>query len=144
MMLNGASSGCVNNVNAIVVTRFCCPDRSTMVQIALRHQLLKPTVFRNVPGFRGVRLLLYWKDRELHSVSLWAHKAAILGMGEISAHVTLSRLPRRLGVSTTCDVYSSEGDWRTVLFDSEGARPSLMSATWLTGNPKKEARDVTY
>jgi len=100
----------------VVVTRFECPSLRTLVIIRLRHGALKRHVRRKADGFIAVRTVVDWRRRTMLSISLWRSLDSIYAMGNVRQHVAAARLPRLLGVATTCGIYYLVGDWRRVMF----------------------------
>lgn len=104
---------------AVVVTRFRC---STLVNFALLlclHRWIKKYIRRDTVGLVGVALLVIWSKRTVISISLWQDVDSIYSMGQCEKHITVSRIPRRLGIDTDSHIFSCAGEWKQVLF---GAR----------------------
>ena len=40
-------------------------------------------------------------------------------MGEVREHIEAARIPRRLGIATTCGIYTFEGECSAVMFGVE-------------------------
>lgn len=100
----------------VVITRFECRTLPRLLYLVLRHSATKRAVRRSAKGYVGSRAIVDWRQRTLMSVSLWRSVASIFSMGEVQEHVVAARLPRRLGIATTCGIYTFAGDWRTVMF----------------------------
>jgi hypothetical protein len=100
----------------VVVTRFECPSLRALVIIRLRHSALKRHVRRKADGFIAVRTVVDWRKRTMLSISLWQSLDSIYAMGNVRQHVAAARVPRLLGVATTCGIYYLVGDWRRVMF----------------------------
>ena len=107
-----------------MVTRFDCLTVRNMRRISRMHWPMSRLVKDEVEGFIGVKLLKDWPNRTVYSISLWQDRQSIYGMGEVSAHVRASRVPARLGVTTSCGVFDYAGDWRNVLFGKGWGGPS--------------------
>ncbi len=103
----------------VVVTRFECPTLTALIIIRLIHTRLKPAVRRGAKGFLGVTTNVNWKQRTMLSISLWKDLDSIYSMGNVPRHIMASRVPSRLGVSTTCGIFCLAGDWRRVMFRGE-------------------------
>jgi len=100
----------------VVVTRFECGSVARLLAIRLLHSRLKRHVRQGATGFIAVRTVTDWRRRTMLSISLWESLDSIYSMGEVPQHVAASRIPVRLGVSTTCGIYYLVGDWRRVMF----------------------------
>jgi hypothetical protein len=104
---------------AVVVTRFACRSRRQILLIRWLHYRMKPAVEGYAPGFLGVRLYIDWRRRVVRSVSLWSDLASLYGMGDVREHIEAARIPRRLGIATTCGIYTFEGECSAVMFGVE-------------------------
>lgn len=112
-----------------MITRFECPSiRSLLVVLAL-HKRVKRDVRRVADGYLGGATVVSWKTRTVLSISLWQRFDSIYAMGNARAHVLASRVPRRLGVSTSCGIYAYTGEWRRLMFDAPGQEHDPLSAT---------------
>lgn len=100
----------------VVVTRFECGSLASLAAIRLMHIRLKHDVRRHATGFIAVRTVTSWRRRTMLSISLWESLDSIYSMGEVPQHVAAARVPVKLGVATTCGIYSLVGDWRRVMF----------------------------
>jgi hypothetical protein len=100
----------------IVVTRFTCPNVSTLLRLVPRHVWVKHHVLRRVTGVLQSYAVIEWRARRLMSVSLWVDVESIYAMGTVPQHIHAARIPHRLGVTTDCSIYSLSGDWRQVMF----------------------------
>jgi hypothetical protein len=100
----------------VVVTRFECGTVRNVLAILVLHARLKLDVRRQARGFVGIRLLVDWRRRTILSISLWRDLESVYSMGDVPRHVAATRLPRGLGVDTTCGVFCFIGDWRRVMF----------------------------
>jgi hypothetical protein len=115
--LNDDPAGAVQGrAGAVVITRFDCPSRWTLLVLLVLHWRMKRHVRRHADGFLGVMMTVDWRRRTLLNVSLWSDSGSIYSMGRVSRHVAAARLPSRLGVRTDGAVYPYAGDWRRVLF----------------------------
>jgi hypothetical protein len=113
----------------VVVTLFQCGTIAKMLLIRKLHHRLKHRVYRKAKDFLGVYLILDWRSRTVRSVSLWASLSGVSELGEVPEHVEATRIPGSLGIQTLCGIFSYEGDWLKVLFDSRVNRPSPL-AVW--------------
>jgi hypothetical protein len=102
----------------VVVTRFECRSRFSVLAIRLLHIRLKHDVRRQATGFVGVKVLVDWRRRMLLSISLWEDINSLYSMGQVPRHVRVVRVPASLGAQTTCGVFCFVGDWRRVMFAS--------------------------
>lgn len=89
-----------------------------MIIVRRLHRKLKRRIVRRLAGLDDVILSYDWSNRIIRNISIWSNINLIYGMGEIPEHVRLSRLPSRMGITTSCEVFSSIGDWRHVLFEN--------------------------
>lgn len=102
----------------VVVTRFECGTRRNLCWLLAMHARVKRDVRRHGNGLVGVKMLIDWRRRTLYSISLWRDLDSVYSMGNVPRHVTAARVPRVLGVETTCGVFCYVGDWRRVMFRS--------------------------
>lgn len=102
----------------VVVTRFECPGRMTMVRLLLVHRKVKRDVIRTAEGCVGAKVIVDWRQRTFLSVSLWRDGESLYAMGEVARHIRAARLPRVLNVRTASGVFCYVGDWRRVLFST--------------------------
>ncbi len=102
----------------VVVTRFECPNLVTLLLLLVLHVRIKRDVRRYGRGLIGSRAVVDWRRRTMWSVSLWPDLDSVYSMGSVPRHVIGSRVPRRLGVATSCGVFCFAGDWRRVMFRS--------------------------
>jgi hypothetical protein len=94
------------------------------------HWRLKRAVQNQATGYLGVARIVRLRERTLLNVSLWEDLESLRSMGRVPRHVDATRVPRRLGVSTSGGVYPFAGDWRRVLFALPGrGRPPLHQST---------------
>jgi hypothetical protein len=100
----------------VVITRFECPSLWRLVRILARHYRVKREVRRVADGYLGSTTYIHWGRRTLLSISLWRSLDSIYDMGKANSHIEASRVPARLGVSTTCGIYTYAGDWRQLMF----------------------------
>jgi hypothetical protein len=117
----------------VVVTRFECPGLYALLLVKLLHHRVRPQVRAVAPGYLGGTTLVRWRTRTLLSLSLWRDLDGVYDMGQARRHVLAARVPSRLGVRTSCDVYARSGEWRRVMFgvpSPEGrGRPSAGGRT---------------
>lgn len=100
----------------VVITRFECRSLLRLLYLMLKHSSTKRAVRRSAKGYVDSVAIVDWRQRTLISVSLWRSVASIFSMGEVREHVFAARLPRKLGIATTCGIYKFAGDWRSVMF----------------------------
>ncbi len=100
----------------VVVTRFECGNLPALIAVRLLHARMKRHVRRGASGFLGVRTIVYWRDRTMVTVSLWQSLESIYSLGNVSQHVSATKVPAYLGVETTCGIFYLVGDWRRVMF----------------------------
>lgn len=112
----------------VIVTRFECRTLPRLAWILLLHTRLKLDVRRQSSGFIGVKALVDWRMRTLRSISLWQDLDSVYSMGNVPRHVSAARVPRALGVETTCGVFCFVGDWRRVMFRSPSQSRSPLRA----------------
>lgn len=105
----------------MIVTRFECPNRWVLVYLLALHVRVKRDVRRHVPGLIASRVVVLWRQRTMLSISLWPDLDSVYGMGSVPRHITGSRIPAQLGVTTSSGVFAFAGDWRRVLFGSPAA-----------------------
>jgi hypothetical protein len=103
----------------VVVTRFECGNLLTLLTLRAVHVRIKSEVRRQAAGLIGVTTFIDWRSRTMLSISLWQNFGSIYSMGNVPQHVSVSRLPGRLGVTTTCGIFSLTGDWRRAMFRSD-------------------------
>jgi hypothetical protein len=99
-----------------VLTRFACPNLYALLVVKLLHYRVRPQVRRVAPGYLGGTTIVQWRSRTLLSLSLWRDLDGVYDMGQARRHVLAARVPGRLGVRTSCDVYTLRGEWRHVMF----------------------------
>jgi hypothetical protein len=104
---------------AVVVTRFACRTRRNVLLVWWLHHRVKPAVRARVRGLLGIRLYIDWRQRVVRSVSLWTDPAYLYDMGKVDEHIEVARVPRRLGIKTSCGIYTHEGDCSEVMFGVE-------------------------
>jgi hypothetical protein len=112
------SKGCV------VITRFECQVLLRLLFLIALHRRLQRDVRRRTNGFVGATAIVDWRNRTLISISLWSDLDAVYSMGQVPSHIEAARLPRRLGIATSCGVYAFAGDWRRVLFGTQAQAQS--------------------
>jgi hypothetical protein len=100
----------------IVVTRFECPGLWRLIVLMVLHRRLERDVRRHATGFLGMSLLVGWRTRTLLNISLWRDMDAVHSMGGVRRHVDATRVPSRLGVTTSGGIYAFAGDWKRVMF----------------------------
>lgn len=103
----------------VVVTSFSCPSILHVILIRALHWQIKPQVQRDSDGLIASAVWVDWKRLRVFSFSLWESLASLYSMGTCPAHVAAARIPKRLGISTACTVFTALGDWRTVLFGGD-------------------------
>jgi hypothetical protein len=111
----------------VMITRFECPNRVTMLVVALLHERIKRDVRRRVPGYLGAVMVRDWRRRTVLSVTLWDKIESVYGMGGVDRHIEAARVPARLGIDTRCGVFCYAGDWREVMFHSTHGNPSPLA-----------------
>jgi hypothetical protein len=104
----------------VVVTGFECPGIWPLLIVLVMHHRMRRKVRRQAEGFIDVTMVVGWRRRSLLSISLWEDVQSLYSMGRVSRHIEATRVPRRLGVVTSGAVYTSAGDWRTVMFGTPG------------------------
>ncbi|GAA1710674.1 hypothetical protein GCM10009765_69960 [Fodinicola feengrottensis] len=100
----------------VVITRFACPSLSGLFRLMVLHIHIKRQVRRQAPGFVGGKAVILWRQRTMLSITLWRHLDDIYDMGKVNAHIMAARVPARLGIQTSCGIYSYSGDWRAIMF----------------------------
>jgi hypothetical protein len=113
-----ASKGCV------VITRFECQTLLRLLFLIALHRRLERDVTRHAKGLVGATAMVDWRNRTLISISLWSDLDALYSMGQVPSHIEAARLPRRLGIATSCGVYAFAGDWRRVMFGAQAQAQS--------------------
>jgi hypothetical protein len=113
----------------VVITRFECPSRWRLLRVLAMHFWVKKEIRRVAEGYVGGTTLIDWKQRTLLSFSLWRRLDCIYDMGDSNRHIKASRVPARLGVSTSCGIYAYSGDWRQIMFGTSLAAPEPLFAT---------------
>lgn len=108
----------------VVVTRFDCPNYRSLLAVLALHTRLKIEVRRHATGFLGIKRHVDLRRRTVLSISLWRDLDSIYSMGQVRGHVEATRIPRGLGIATSCGVFCFVGDWRRVLFGGSGRRAS--------------------
>jgi len=101
---------------AVVVTMFDCRSRRNIVLLWWLHRRLRSHVRARAKGFLGIRLYIDWRRRVVRSVSLWADPPSVYSIGDVPAHVAAARIPPRLGIQTSCGMYTYEGACSAVMF----------------------------
>lgn len=114
---------------AVVVTTFQFRSLATYFMFKVLHRRLHADVRRDAPGFISVSLVSMLRQRRCMSVSLWRDKDSIYDMGKVDRHVQSVRLTPKLAYSTSCTVFSVEGNWRDVLFPRRADRTDGASGT---------------
>ncbi len=99
-----------------VLTRFVCPSLYALLVVKLLHYRVRPQIRRVAPAYLGGTTIVHWRSRTLLSLSLWRDLDGVYDMGQARRHVLAARVPGRLGVRTSCDVYTRRGEWRHVMF----------------------------
>ena len=100
----------------VVVTRFECGGLVNLLTLLVLHVRIKRAVRRHAPALIGSRVVVDWRRKVMFSVSMWPDIDSVYAMGGVNRHVLAARLPRRIGVRTTCGVFCYAGDWRRVMF----------------------------
>ncbi|MEU4645722.1 hypothetical protein [Micromonospora sp. NPDC023814] len=100
----------------VVITKFHCGGLGRILLILLLHIRVKRDVRRYATGFIGIKLLVEWRQRTVWSISLWRDLDSVYSMGSVSRHVAASRVPAKLGVRTSCDIFCHVGEWTRVMF----------------------------
>jgi hypothetical protein len=116
----------------VVVTRFECGTLPKLLWILAMHVRVKIDVRRQSSGLVGVKALVDWRGRTVYSISLWRDLDSVYSMGNVPRHVSAARVPRVMGVETTCGVFCYVGDWRRVMFRS----PSPPRSPLRPGHPE--------
>jgi hypothetical protein len=101
---------------AVVVTMFDCGSRWNIVLIWLLHRRIRSRVRARARGFLDIRLYIDWRRRIVRSVSLWADPPSVYNIGDVPEHVAVTRIPPRLGIQTSCGMYTYEGACSAVMF----------------------------
>jgi len=110
----------------VVITRFECPNLPVLVYLLVLHRKVRRAVRDSADGFVTVQTFVDWRTRTLLSISVWKDLASLYSMGNVTLHITATRVPSRLGVRTSSGVYCYVGDWRRVLFRHDRApRPPI-------------------
>jgi hypothetical protein len=99
-----------------VLTRFECPNLYALLVVKLLHYRVRPQIRRVAPGYLGGTTSVQWRSRTVLSLSLWRDLDGVYDMGQATRHVLAARVPSRLGVRTSCDIYTRRGEWRHVMF----------------------------
>ncbi|SCE78781.1 hypothetical protein GA0074695_1116 [Micromonospora viridifaciens] len=113
----------------VVITRFHCGDLARLLLVLMLHIRVKRDVRRHASGFLGIKLLVEWRQRTVWSISLWRDLDSVYSMGAVSRHVAASRVPAKLGVSTSCDIFCHVGEWTRVMFGGAERRSGPGSRT---------------
>lgn len=100
----------------MVITRFECQSYYALVLVRILHHRIGRDVHRYAKGYLGGTTLIRWRQRLLLNFSMWDDLGSIYDMGQVTRHVSASRVPYRLGVATSCGIYTYRGDWRNVMF----------------------------
>ncbi|MEV6929368.1 hypothetical protein AB0M46_33430 [Dactylosporangium sp. NPDC051485] len=116
-----------------MITRFDCGSLGKMLLVQLLHWRVKRDVRRNARGYLGIVLLRDWRHRTVLSISLWKDLRSVYSMGEVPAHISVTRVPAKLGIATSCGVFCYSGDWREVMFGGGPQRSPL--EPWRAVNP---------
>jgi len=110
-----------------MITRFECPNLTSMLIIVVLHTWIKRDVNRLAEGFLGAVMVRDWRTRTVLSISLWQQIENVYSMGGVDRHIEAARLPARLGVATRCGVFCYVGDWRQVMFGAGISKPSPLA-----------------
>jgi hypothetical protein len=113
----------------VAITRFECRTLLRLLLVLAMHYRVKREVRRVANGFLGATTLIQWRQRTLLSISLWRELDGIYDMGKANRHISASRMPARLGVSTACGIYAYAGDWRQIMFATPVAANEPLFAT---------------
>lgn len=111
----------------MVITRFECPNKRTVLEILWLHFLLRRRCRRALRSLIDVKAHASWRQRLVLSVSLWSEPTGVLGMGAINEHVRLSRFPSKRGIATSCGVFTFSDDWRNLMFGANAVARSPLS-----------------
>lgn len=112
----------------VVITRFECPSLYALLLVLALHRRVKREVRRVAGGYLGGTTVVLWSARTVLSISLWDRLDSIYAMGEVQHHILASRVPARLGASTSCGIYTYRGDWRQVMFGTPTVKPEPLFA----------------
>lgn len=115
-----------------MITRFECPNLSTMLIVVVAHTWIKRQVRQRAEGYLGAVMLRDWRSRTVLSISLWRDLDSVYSMGSVPRHVEASRLPHRLGVTTKAAAFCYAGDWRQVMFGA--GQPKASPLEFSSGN----------
>jgi hypothetical protein len=121
----------------VVITSFTCHSLANMLVVWRLHHRLEPYVYRRAGEFLGVHLVRDWRNRRIHSITLWASLPGVYDMGEVPQHVAATRLTGPRGIQTSCGIFSYDGDWLQVMFGARHARPSPLT-DW--PDPQRQGR----
>jgi len=101
----------------VVVTRFECKTIPRVLVILAVHGRVSRAVRKGAEGHVGSTALVHWRERTVLSISMWHRLEDIYSMGGINRHIVAARLPARLGIATTCGIYTHAGEWQKLMFD---------------------------
>lgn len=127
-MTNHLASEPTDGGGRVVITRFDCRNRRTILLFLLVHSRIKRDVRQECPGFIAASRVIIWSDRTLLSITLWRDLDSIYDMGGVPRHIFASRLPGRFNADTTCGIFSYDGDWKALMFGANGIHLSPLSA----------------
>jgi hypothetical protein len=100
----------------VVVTRFECPSVWAVLAVRLMHIRVKRAVRRHATGFAGITLIIDWRRRTVLSISLWQDLESVYTMGQVTQHIHATRIPSKLGITTSCGIFCYAGEWMRVMF----------------------------
>ena len=100
----------------VVVTRFDCRTIPNVLRILALHRRVKPEVRRKADGYLGGKTVVAWRRRSVLSISMWRDLPSMYQMGKVDRHILAARVPARLGVTTSCGVYTYSGEWKHLMF----------------------------
>lgn len=103
----------------VVVTRFECPNRFSMLELLWLHRLLRRRCRKQLSNLIDVKAFVSWHERLVLSVSLWSVAEGVMDMGSVDEHVRISRIPSQRGIVTSGGVFQYAGDWRDVMFGAD-------------------------
>ena len=92
-MTNHLASEPTDGGGRVVITRFDCRNRRTILLFLLVHSRIKRDVRQECPGFIAASRVIIWSDRTLLSITLWRDLDSIYDMGGVPRHIFASRLP---------------------------------------------------
>jgi hypothetical protein len=121
----------------VVVTWFDCRTIRNVLRILVLHYLVKPEVRREADGYLGGKTIVAWRRRAVLSISMWRDLPSLYQMGKVDRHIRAARVPARLGVTTSCGIYTYRDEWKHLMFstpDTDAPEPLHMS---IVGRPHR-------